>query len=546
MVLVLSAAIITAMRRPAKAVLTTLGLPEITASSAAKNSRIRLLEELSGLPLTDAGEAVDVLCDMVTKIGAIEPEIGLITKCLRRATRSRGPGQDRLLSLVADRSEGAVQCACRTLRGLDADGQARLGVLLVRELAQRDTADHVTGAIATTLKGVSHSKVRRAVAAEAASHLHTPDGFVIKHTVAILSRVGDKSVESALLTVLSKLLGGYFRSYEDVIAQDLCFYFARFKTAAAIPELLKGLEKTKHRVFAETVGMLCDSHPEAQHSLLRLVRQTQDASVKVEYFRALATMRKTRPRISEISDLVGTHDLRFTTLREFFRQILLRDIRSSRRVLLAMLHDDDEQRTEFAIGLLQEIGATTADIAKALGGNPVRLVYNFFWGQREGQSLESLWEEKAKLGDNIKGKITKLDHLLITLMTSLGFLTIDVDPSGRAGVDVVAFSPTSPHVLLIGATTGVIGDNVEKISNTVRDLRVALGKVATRIEIIPIIATSLSGETNPRDEDHARRNGIVILRQLDIDRLMEWVATNRDYRSLLAYLKDVGRRSNTH
>ena len=150
--------------------------------------------------------------------------------------------------------------------------------------------------------------------------------------------------------------------------------------------------------------------------------------------------------------------------------------------------------------------------------------------------LKALWEAKEKLGDAVKGKATKFEHPLRHLLSCLGFITLDVDPTRRTGVDTVAFPPSWSCVLLVGATTGVVGDNLEKLANTVKGVRTALGGLARKIDTLPIVATSIAGETNPKDEEYARKHGIVILRQPDIDKLMEWVSTNRSYKQVVTYL----------
>jgi hypothetical protein len=177
-------------------------------------------------------------------------------------------------------------------------------------------------------------------------------------------------------------------------------------------------------------------------------------------------------------------------------------------------------------------------VGEAVGGNPVLAIYNYFFENRAGGlGLKALWDTKAKLGDGVKGTTKKFEHLLRHLLSCLGFITLDVDASGRAGVDTVAFPPTWSYVLLVGSTTGVVGDNLEKLAKTTKDVRAALGELASKIDILPIVATSMSGETNPKDEEYARKHGIVVLRRSDVDRLVEWATTDRSYKKLLVYLE---------
>lgn len=204
-----------------------------------------------------------------------------------------------------------------------------------------------------------------------------------------------------------------------------------------------------------------------------------------------------------------------------------------------MVRSNDEMRYEFALEVVKEMHIPIAEVGKAVGGNLALAIHNYFFEDRaRGLGLKTLWETKAKLGDGVKGTTKKFEHLLRHLLSCLGFITLDVDASGRAGVDTVAFPPTWSYVLLVGSTTGVIGDNLEKLANTLRGVRAALGDLARKIEILPIVATSMSEETNPKDEEYARKHGIVVLRQSDVDRLVEWATTDRTYKKLLAYLEE--------
>lgn len=311
-----------------------------------------------------------------------------------------------------------------------------------------------------------------------------------------------------------------------------------------MPGLLRGVEKRWHRCFAETLGATCDSYPEVQEDLLRLARRTDDASVRVECLAGFAAMRKTKPRGRDIRGIVEESDFKYDAIRGNLKQVLLRSSKESLPILMEMVRSKNEAEYEFAREVLKEMHVPMAEVAKAVGGNPVTAIYNYFFEDRAGGlDLKALWETKAKLGDEVKGKTTKFEHLLRHLLSCLGFITLDVDASGKAGVDTVAFPPTWSYVLLLGSTTGLGGDNLEKLAATLKGVRAALGELARKIKILPIVATSMAGEANPKDEEYAQKHGIVVLRQADIDHLLEWVGTNKNYKKLLAYLGEkAGRR----
>ncbi len=505
-----------------------------SSSGAARTRRIQALEQLESIPPVDLARIVESLCEIVRKVGAIEPEITLIVQCLRRATRSR-PTLDTLARIIDERHQGAIQCSCRLLESTVGAVQARLASSLTRELLRRDAIDSVTEVLATTLAQLTQPASKHAVIKVASRHLGSPDALQTRYLISILARIGDRTLDSGFVTVLGKLLSGYYANHADQITRDVCSHFSRFRTKSAVPGLLRGLEKQWHRSLAETLGAICDAHPATQLDLLALATRTTNNSVKYDCFTALAAMRTTRPRIKDVAALVTDADLRYDYVRESFRQLLARTPSASRALLTEMLRNSDDRRCEFALDVLKAMNVPMAEIAKSLGSNPIRAIYDFFYRDRGQMALDTLWHTKQSLGNNIKG-ITRFDHLLRALFSCLGFVTLDVDASSRPGADIVAFPPRWSHVLIVGATTGVAEGNVEKLANTVRELRRALGKLATQIELVPIVATSQSVEPNPKTAEYAKQHGVVLLREIDIDRIQDWVNTNRTYATLLSYL----------
>ncbi|MCI0407277.1 MAG: hypothetical protein L0191_01725 [Acidobacteria bacterium] len=526
------------MQRTAEKLLTELEQIPTGTSADAKNRRIRTLERLVRLPLGREGRAADVLTEIARKLGPIEPEITLVSKCLRKALHSDGPVLDRLIRHVEERHRGAIQCGCRLLTSLGGTAQARLGRSLAKELLQWDVSDSITEVLVTALRQLTRPEAKRAVTEELSECLDSPDDLRIRHAVAILSSVGDKSVEAALVRVLTRLLDAYYGGQADTISKDLCSYFIKFRSRAAVPGLLRGIETRRHRCFAEAFGALCDSYPEVQAHVLRLARRASDVSVRLECMRSLAAMRRTMLRIKDLTRFVEDGDLKYDSWRADLRKVLLRNPKEAKPILLERLRRDDEVWSDFALEVLKQMRVPMEEVAEAVGKNPVTAIYEFFFGsEKEGLGLGPLWRGKAKLGEGVKGTTTRFEHLVRNLLACLGFGTLDVDPGRRAGVDTVAFPPTWSHVLLVGTTTGGVADDLEKLANTAKRVRAALGELAGKIEILPIVATSMAGETHPNDREYAWKNGIVILRESDIDHMMEWVNTNRSYKKFITYLE---------
>ncbi len=505
-----------------------------------RTRRIRALEQLAKARLTN-GRTTEVLCKVAANFGTVEPDFVLVTKCLTKLANSDESGLARFIRLVEERQAGAIQCACRVLSSLRAKNQAWLARSLSKELLQRDTRDNPTEDLVLALKQQRSPDARRAITKELAGCLDSPDPLKILHAVAILSHIADASVERPMIKVLRKLLDGYYRGYEQTIREGLCSYFERIRSKAAVPALLRGIESGIDEWFPKAMGRICDDHPEVQVAILKLYKKAdgkpQRDTIKLSCLRTLSAMRKVRPQVSRLAKMVTSNDLQYTSFKAEFRNVLLRSPKEAKPLLLEMLRGENEVLYEFGLEVLKEMQVPVEEVAQAIGINPVLAIYKYFFGERPGGlGLRTLWEAKAKLGENVGGTTKKFDHLLRHLLSCLGFVTLDVDPSGKMGVDTIAFPPRWSYVLLIGSTTGVIGDNLQKLAETLVRLRAALDRLARKIDILPIIATSMAEEINPTDKEYARSHGIVVLQQSDIDQLVDWVHTNRSYGKLLAYL----------
>lgn len=511
------------------------------ASGDAKNRRVQALEQLTSARLTDVDRDVNVLCEVIAKLGPVQPEFTLVTKCLAKIIRSEGPGLDKLAFFIQQKSKAAIQCGCHLVPSLRGNAQVRLARLLAGVLIQMETMDSPTEDLVRRFRQLRSPGSKRAVAEELAGCLNSPDSLKIRNAVTVLAEIADKSVERGMVNVLRKLFEGHYQSHASDITKSLCSYLARVKSKAAVPLLLRGMKNGVDWHFSVAVGSICDYHPEVQDDVLRLFKKAigkpKEASIKIECVRALSTLKKEKPHVTKLARIFNYDDLRYDSLRADFRDVLLKNQKASKPVLLGMIQSRSEVQYEFALEILKEMGVPIEEVETAIGANPVVAIYKYFFEVRaSGLGLRALWKAKEKLGEEVKGKTTKFEHLLRHLLSCLGFVTLDVDASGKKGVDTVAFAPIWSSVLVVGGTTGGISKNLQDLADVLGELRTTLGDLARKIDIVPIVATSLAGETHPNDLEYARKHGIVVLRKSDIDRIVNWVNTNRSYKTLSAYL----------
>jgi hypothetical protein len=522
-------------------------LSEIEANASGgvgepKNRRVLALERLQKRRLMNPSRGVRVLCELIRLVGPQPSDFHLVTTCLARMTSSDTGALVRLIGLIGEHHSGAVRCGCQLLPSLKREPQARLAGALAKKLLGADTEHDLAETLIASLRELTGREAKAAVTEELARCLDSPVFTIIRRAVGVLSRVADKHVERSFVKVLRKMLQGYYLGTPQAFRDDLCAYLARTGGKAAARALLRAMETQHEECFAKAVGAICGRHPEVQGDLLRLFRtarrkESADA-VRLSCLRAFSAVQKHRPPVAELAKAVTDHDLGYESFRSELRELLLRIPRQSRRIVLGMIQSGDEVRYRFAMDVLKGMQVPMSEVARALGTNPVVATYAYFFGHAaDGLGIRPLSEVKAeKLRENLKGKTTKFEHFIRHLLSCLGFITLDVDPSGKSGVDTVAFPPGWSHMLVISTTTGVVGDSLEKLANTTKGLRATLGKLADKIDVVPLVITSLASETNPKDEQYARHQGILVLRAPDVDRLVEWVSTNRSYKEVLASL----------
>ena len=125
------------------------------------------------------------------------------------------------------------------------------------------------------------------------------------------------------------------------------------------------------------------------------------------------------------------------------------------------------------------------------------------------------------------------------LFSALGFVTLFVDPSGKQGVDLVAFSPNEPYILIIGCTTGVIKEDLQKMNITLNEMEDSLEEICAKYRILPILITSKKVEVSSADSEYAKKNYIAILKQQETTTLLNMLRTNRESNEIIKYVERI-------
>lgn len=196
--------------------------------------------------------------------------------------------------------------------------------------------------------------------------------------------------------------------------------------------------------------------------------------------------------------------------------------------MLRMVKSKNSLEHEFAIECLNEMGVDFNEIKSIFEENPVLQVSNFFSEKkRKYGTLYKIWNDRIYLTDYERGDM--FEYLVRTIFSAFHFVTLHV-PTSKA-VDIVAFSPNTFHLYIIGCTTGVPTDDIRKLRATVAEMKRKLGELFAKYKVVPAIFTS-----QETDLEYPEAIGMAIFTPEKIDKLLEMLRTGRTTEDLNYYI----------
>jgi hypothetical protein len=239
------------------------------------------------------------------------------------------------------------------------------------------------------------------------------------------------------------------------------------------------------------------------------------------------------PSVIDLERLLSFHELIGLGGSEYYlKQIVGRQGDSALPLLFGLLKSQEKKTYSFAAECLNQRGIGMDEMARVFDPPPVVQLVDYFFND---VSPSVLWRKKTELGPTLKGVgVNSFDFLVQNLLMSFNILTIYVDKSGKRGVDVVGISPNSLKLIVAGVTSGVPKDDLQKLHDTVSDMRKSMTDLLTRYDIISVLFTRVDS-IHPADAVFADQLGIIILTAKDVEHLLEMSVTGRTASDLLEF-----------
>lgn len=512
-----------------------------SGSSVEGHERRRvLLDELRRRKTIKHIDAVvEILIDYEKKWGMSNPESSLIIELLSKATNLKESAFKKWFDdMVISKDDKSLYCNAVIIKNLKDKKKRSCIQPFLSLLMSCGSFTRTTRQMCQTFLNIDNRDIQNDIIGAALPYLRTADSFKVVYAVRIVTSLSSDFVPELDL-VIERTLTGWFAAYEKEVLTDICSYYRRIQDERSIPHLQKIIKSDfdgEERLASKALASVIDSNPNTITEIWRFLEKEKKYYVSILI--AFEEM-ETSIDVERLFSIVGIDLgklLHFSLPRQTLKNIVIKSGKQAKPLLLKMVKRKDEVRHTFALECLEEIGVSIEEYSEVFEKPPILQVYEFFYEKRQEMLLENLWKEQDKLRNHIK-KHQRFEYFIQNLFSALGFLTLFVDPSGKEGVDLVAFSPNEPYILVIGCTTSILKNDLEKLNMTLNEMKDALKELFARYRILPIVFTSIRVEVTPADSEYAGKNNIAILTQKEITTLLKMLRTNRRSREIIKHIE---------
>jgi len=363
-------------------------------------------------------------------------------------------------------------------------------------------------------------------------------------SVRLCSEFAGKEQIGKMVGVLQKSMKEYYGDHHIEIERRLCSYFERIRDPNSLPHLLNLLRFRREENTSDksrAIASVLNAHPYKIDDVLDVLYDVRDEKKLVDAILfALDDVEKANIDTRKLLSKIRIRYWFENPTGHYVRRILVRGSQSSKPILFGMLKD--EEKYDYALECLKEIGFSTEELSQVFPKPPMLRIYNFLYSQTRARkmpkNLNTLWDEKEKLGENVPGTTDKLEHLVLHLLSSFNFVTLNVAPLKLESVDIVGFYPETFDLLIISCTTGVMKDDIAKLDATVNEMEREIPELFDICTVTPVVVSSKDVAIDPSHLKYSREQGIAILQDYDIDKLLEILSTNRKPREVLRYIAE--------
>ncbi len=441
--------------------------------------------------------------------------------------------------LQTKQSEPFLVVASIVIDKLDRETRKRFSPYILSQLMTMGETDEISNKLIELLEP-SSKRIAKKVTNHLGKYLDSLDEHQVIFAVRIATKVGGKALASKLIRIIGRVEEDWYPNLNREIRRESCRFFEKHPDERAKSYLFRLLISSPSDAVADALAgyntkEVCDKVLDIITNANTSFYGNQGGNSWDIVKKGIRSLDKMDPSKVNLKRLVGLEDLLASETRYSIQRIIKRVGEPGIPILWGLLKSKRKSTYEFAVDCLKNSGVNIEELSQLLGLSPVNQLIEFF-SSKSGSAINLL--ESKDLGSSLKGSLKRFDFFLLTLLSSFNFVTLYVDPSGKAGVDVVGISPFGLTMIVAGATASHPKDDLQKLRNTIREMTRAMPHLMSRYNVLPVLF-SKTEDFHPLDAQFAAKNGLIALASPDIEQLQMMSISGRSSEDLVTFLEGI-------
>jgi hypothetical protein len=434
--------------------------------------------------------------------------------------------------------------AAAVIRGLGPSQQDYIAPTVLELAMNRGELPKATS-LMECLRSISSSTAIQSMVSQLNDYLKRGTPARVLSAAHVARRISSPDNLEMMLSALEKSTKGWYKPHNEQIQAEICGYLKDHPDGRATTSLIEILRKD---ISPEaSAAVLALSNKDVVDKLLDLMEnslkehflnpngmswQTAIGCCRLlpEFDSSLVDFK----RLFSMGQLFGWTDSAYS-----MRKAAVKAGKPVQPLLFDLLKSAGSDQYSFAMTCLDEMGVSIDEISAVFEPPPMVQLIDFFY---PNSSPQSLWREKTGLGSTLRQvSVNSFEELVERLLNSFNILTLHVDKgrkAGKPGVDLICLSPVGSRLLVVGVTSGMVKDDLEKLESTVRELKTKLPDLTSRFRVIPLVFTKAeSASLTPSQRGYADEKAILVLTSEDIEPLIILSRTGRSAKDFIEFLR---------
>ena len=226
------------------------------------------------------------------------------------------------------------------------------------------------------LVSLGNEKISQEIVKTVAPYLDSSSTKIcaIIYSVRLCSKFADNKLLPKMEEVLRKSIDGYFQHREE-IEKDICQFFERVKDQRSLPillDLLKVRTNYLHDYITRAVAKVLDTHPNSVEYLLEVFYDNRrNSQIIYAILECFIEMQDPKIPVHKLLDSIRLSWWKdpYLGLRRLLNLLFVKMGKMSKPTLFEIIQD--EEKFDFALGCLREIGISNEELSKIFPEPPM-------------------------------------------------------------------------------------------------------------------------------------------------------------------------------